>query len=127
MHRATGIAVLVLLIGLAFFGSIFPADNWHRIGVQKVSRSTETDSISVDRRSNFRFIRLKVLNAGVIIEGWKLEFRDGSTQHVPFFGYAAANLESPAIPVTKKLKKVHFKYRSQENSKGAKIELYGRE
>ncbi len=118
--RLAGALVALMLSGMALH-----AEGWVKVGSEKVNRTSETDSVSVGKGKNFRYIRLHVSQAGVIIERWVLEYRDGSKQHVGFVGLLAAGTTSPPIQLTGRLKKVHFKYYSAPGPEKARIELQG--
>lgn len=121
--------ILVLLLHAAFTPSLAQLNRWewHEIGEEKVGEDLETDKISVDKDRNFRFIRMKVFDPGVIIEKWELEYRNGSTQHIGFFGYARPGFESPPIPLAGKLKRVILRYRSADRNESSKIQIVGME
>ena len=124
MLRSLSFAVIALSIGVAL-GQASQVE-WERIGLQKVNRSSEADSFSVDKDKNYQVIRVRAIGGGVIIEKWTLEYRDGSVQHVGFFGLAPADRDSPPVPVRPGLKKIRFKYHSVEGTQSARIELQGR-
>jgi len=117
----------VLVVGLTWSGPSARAEDWRRIGIQKVSRQAEWDTIKVDKERNFRYIRLRVVDSGVIIERWELVFRDGSVQPVGFFGLASEGFQSPPIPVRTGLKKIKFRYYSVPGPKTARVEVLGNE
>jgi hypothetical protein len=124
MLRSLRFAVIALSIGVAL-GQASQLE-WERIGLQKVNRKTEADSFSVGRDKNYQVIRIRAIGSGVIIEQWTLEYRDGSVQHVGFFGLAPEARDSPPVPVRPGLKKIRFRYHSVEGPNSAKIELQGR-
>jgi hypothetical protein len=117
--------VVGVLIALMLGGMTLQAEGWVKVGSEKVNRKSETDSVSVGKRKNLRYIRLHVSDAGVIIERWVLEYRDGTKQHVGFVGLLAAETTTPPVQLMGRLKKIHFKYYSAPGPKKARIEVQG--
>ncbi len=124
MLRFLKFSVLLLFFGLAFGQAV--EKQWERIGLQKVNRSPERDSFSVGRDDNYQAIRIRAVGGAIVIEEWILEYRDGRSQHVGFFGLVPADRDMPPVPLRRGLKKVRFRYRAAEASKHTRMELQGR-
>jgi len=119
------IAVLVFFAGLAMGQPDQSIQKWERIGVKKVGHKLETDSFKVGKEKTYRFIKIRVFDAGLIIQGWVFEYRNGNVQHVGFVGFAPENKQYPPVPVQGRLKKIHFRYQSAEVKKKARVEVLG--
>jgi hypothetical protein len=116
--------ILALALILVLSASLYARD-WKRIGLETVNHKSEMDSVSVGKNQNFQYIRLCIHHAGIVIERWVLEYRDGSAQHIGFFGFLAAGKETPPVRVRRGLKKIHFKYHSPSTHKKGKVEVLG--
>lgn len=125
MRVLSRFVILFLLVGAALGQSLTPVNEWHRIGLKKVGVNLKTESFSVDKDAGFRLIRLRVWDAGILVEDWVLEYRDGTTQHAGFLGAAPAGRPYPPLQVRPGLKKIRFKYRALESGRKAKVEIQG--
>lgn len=127
MRRTICLVVFVMICGVALGQAPEPLVKWERIGLEKVGRKKEVDSVSVDKKKRYRAVKLHVYDNSVIIEEWTLHYKDGTVLHAGFFGLAPAGKEMPPVPVNGQLKKIRFKYYVVEGKKKAKVEVLGRE
>jgi hypothetical protein len=125
MLRCLRFSVLLLFLGFALGQT--GGKQWERIGLQKVNSSSEEDSFSVGKEDRFKAIRIRAVGGAVVIEKWILEYRDGTSLHVGFFGLVSADRDMPPVPVRPGLKKVRFRYQAAEASRQTKLELQGRQ
>jgi hypothetical protein len=102
---------------------------WHKIGEVKADFKTESESIIVLGKDEFKSIKLKVTDAPIDINKVTVYYESGETQEIPISGMLAAGNETKVydLKYPKDLKKVAFSYRSEPNYRGEKahVELYG--
>jgi hypothetical protein len=103
---------------------------WHKIGEVKADFKTESESISVMGKDEFKSIKLKVTDAPINIDKVVVYYENDHTQELPVVGALSAGNESKVYDLeypSEEIKKVSFTYRSEPNYKGDKahVELYG--
>lgn len=127
MRRVILLLTLLSISGLALGQQPGPLVKWERIGIDKVGRKKEVKTFSVDKKKNYKAIKLHVYDNNVIVEEWTLHCSDGTVLHAGFFGLAAMGREMPPVPVVAKLKKIRLKYYVVEGRKKARVEVLGQE
>ena len=103
---------------------------WHKIGQITASFKMDNESIIVYGRDEFVKIRLKVLDAPILIDQIHLFYEEGSTQEIEIGMELQAGGTTPALDLegtNKELDKVVFTYKTLPNYQGdrATVELYG--
>lgn len=103
---------------------------WHKIGEVKADFKTESESIAVMGKDEFKSIKLKVTDAPINIDKVVVYYENDHTQELPVVGALSAGNESKVYDLeypSEEIKKVSFTYRSEPNYKGDKahVELYG--
>jgi hypothetical protein len=103
---------------------------WHKIGEVKASFKTESESIAVLGKDEFKSIKLKVTDAPINIDKVIVYYENEQMQEVPVNGTLAAGAETKVFDLqhpSEEIKKVTFTYRSEPNYRGEKahVELYG--
>lgn len=132
--------VAVLLIALVAYAqaalaqepAVVASDKpgWHKIGEVKADFKTESESITVMGKDEFKSIKLKVTDAPINIDKVVVYYENEQTQELPVVGILSAGNESKVYDLqypSEEIKKVSFTYRSEPNYKGDKahVELYG--
>jgi hypothetical protein len=103
---------------------------WHKIGEVKASFTTESESIAVLGKDEFKSIKLKVTDAPINIEKAVVFYESGQMEEIPLANNLQAGAETKAYDLKHpddEIKKVSFTYKSEPNFRGEKahIELYG--
>lgn len=129
------IAVLVLAIVNFTFAqepAIITSDKpgWHKIGEVKASFKTESESISVFGKDQFKSIKLKVTDAPINIDKVIIMYESGEVQEIPVTGILKTGAETGEFRLKNpadELQKVTFTYKSEPNvdENKAHVELYG--
>jgi hypothetical protein len=103
---------------------------WHKIGEVKASFKTESESIAVLGKDEFKSIKLRVTDAPININKVTVYYENEQMQEIPVSGTLTADTESKVYDLqypAEEIKKVTFTYRSEPNYRGEKahVELYG--
>lgn len=136
MKKATLIIVVTLLAIVNHTFAQEPAivtsdkPGWHKIGEVKASFKTESESISVFGKDEFKSIKLKITDAPINIDKVTVFYESGATQEIPVNGTFKAGSETGQFNLknpTDELQKITFTYKSEPNvnENKAHVELYG--
>ncbi|MBA4053609.1 MAG: hypothetical protein C0490_02755 [Marivirga sp.] len=136
MKKAAVIIVVLLAAIVNFTFAQEPAivtsdkPGWHKIGEVKASFKTESESISVFGKDQFKSIKLKVTDAAININKIIVMYESGDTQEIPISGTLKAGAETGEFRLKNpadELQKITFTYKSEPNvdENKAHVELYG--
>jgi hypothetical protein len=131
--------VILLLMTVAYYCGAFAQEpavvtsdkpGWHKIGEVKADFKTESESIVVFGKDEFKSIKLKVTDAPININKVTVYYESGKVQDIPVTGTVLPGAETGVYALerpSEELEKVSFSYRSQPNYRGEKahVELYG--
>jgi hypothetical protein len=131
--------IIVLMLALAFVQVntamaqkpgvvISNKEGWHKIGEVTASFKMENESILIVGASQFKSIKLKVIDAPINIELLNVYYKSGDVEEIRVKSELKAGEETRSMDVKQKdIKKVQFTYKTMPNSKNEKahIELWG--
>jgi hypothetical protein len=132
-------AVVLLIVFMAYIHVAFAQEpavvasdkpGWHKIGEVKANFKTESESIAVLGKDEFKSIKLRVTDAPINIDKVIVYYENEQMQEIPVSGMITADAETKVFDLqypSEELKKVTFTYRSEPNYRGEKahVELYG--
>jgi len=125
MRKFILFATFFLFTGIVAGQLLNTTIEWERIGLKKVGAKVKTDRFSVDKDKNYNYLKLRIIDSGILIEKWILEYRDGTIRHVGFVGLAAENRNFPPIQLSGRLKNIYMTYSTAEKNKKARVEILG--
>jgi hypothetical protein len=105
-------------------------DGWHKIGETTADLKAEKDEIMVLGADRFAFIKIKVMDAPIILTSFEIYFENGANQKVAIGKEIKAAGETRTVKIEggeRSIKKVSFVYETAPNKKDQKahLELWG--
>jgi hypothetical protein len=105
-------------------------EGWHKIGETTADFKAEKDEISVIAADRFSSIKIKVLDAPLILTSFEIYFESGDNQKVSIGKEVKAAGETRTVKIDggeRSIKKVSFVYETAPNNKDkkARVELWG--
>ena len=131
--------LMLLIIGVACVNLAFAQkptvvasdkSGWHKIGEVTANFKTETESIVVLGKDQFKSLKLKVTDAPINIESVQVVYESGEKEDLTVQSELQAGNETKVLDLknsSKEIDKVVFKYKTMPSYRNEKahVELYG--